>query len=412
MADDAASRLLKDSLDDEGDRQAEDDDDDDDEPRTPPKKKGRRMCPSSSEKDKDSGLHGKLGRGRANAKAKPQAKKPVRRTLVKKCRGCKIKLEPGEAASNWPGCVKCKRALDNISKQASRQGEKAKQFVVEARADDEKLQAMLASYFELCPEATDDGGPVTGRKRGVWSLVKYVERVTAASGIIKDVLGEMMWEKLWIEHAQTARGGKLREEEAAKQWLEWMDAIKRRDKNVRYDHGGPDGKPRVWVKTQDLIIERNSYMKSKEIVCEGDSKKKGTSDDVDRLRPELLRNHSQGMDFDEVAVAMARNENTFAGASGFILDVLDLMPDGMDGDEEDERDDGTDKAADTSPEEKAEKEKVWVERDKVVSASVRAKTAELDQFESKALEQLSKQEQSSKELVADLGASEQKHFGC
>ena len=118
------------------------------------------------------------------------------------------------------------------------------------------------------------------------------------------------------------------------------------------------------------------------------------------------------MDFDEVAVAMARNENTFAGASGFILDVLDLMPDGMDGDEEDERDDGTDKAADTSPEEKAEKEKVWVERDKVVSASVRAKTAELDQFESKALEQLSKQEQSSKELVADLGASEQKHFGC
>ena len=73
MADDAASRLLKDSLDDEGDRQAEDDDDDD-EPRTPPKKKGRRMCPSSSEKDKDSGLHGKLGRGRANAKAKPQAK--------------------------------------------------------------------------------------------------------------------------------------------------------------------------------------------------------------------------------------------------------------------------------------------------------------------------------------------------
>ena len=186
---------------------------------TPPKRR-RDQDPDSSKKCPNP--KSRAAATKAKAKAKGKAK-VIKRTVVKKCRGCAKKLQPGEQAANWPGCVGCKRALDNISKQAARQGERAQKYVAEARADDTKLQAMLASYKDLCPEATEEGCSQVGRKRGTWSLVKYVERVTAASGLIKDVVGEMMFEKLFMEHAQTTRGGRVREEEAAAKWLEYMD---------------------------------------------------------------------------------------------------------------------------------------------------------------------------------------------
>ena len=111
---------------------------------TPPKRK-RDQDPESAKK----GPNPKSKAAAAKAKRKAKAK-VVKRTVVKKCRGCAKKMQPGEQAANWPGCVPCKRALDNICKQAFRQGEKAQKYVAKARADDSKLQAMLASYKDLC----------------------------------------------------------------------------------------------------------------------------------------------------------------------------------------------------------------------------------------------------------------------
>ena len=79
---------------------------------------------------------------------------------------------------------------------AAREGPKAVKYVEEAHLDDEKLYNLLQSYSEARPEATESH---LGRKHGTWSCIKYVERVTAASGLVRDVVGEMMWEKLYLE---------------------------------------------------------------------------------------------------------------------------------------------------------------------------------------------------------------------
>ena len=367
---------------------------------TPPKRK-RDQDPESAKKCPNPKSKAAAAKAKGKAKAKD---KVVKRTIVKKCRGCAKKMQPGEQAANWPGCVPCKRALDNICKQAFRQGEKAQKYVAEARADDSKLQAMLASYKDLCPETTEEGCSQVGRKCGTWSLVKYVETVTAASGLIKDIVGEMMFEKLFMEFAQTTRGGRMREEEAAAKWLEYMDEIKKGNPDVLYDHGGPSGKIRVWVKTGDILTWRSSYMKEKNVEMEGDSVRKGTFDDVDRLRGELTRNHAKDMGFGEVAAALCRNENAFAGNDGFILNVLDLQQD-VECDEDD-----ADNEAQSSKKPEEAKEEVWVERDRVVSSSVRFFTAQMKTFEDKALEQLKKQRQAKAELLTELPDSAKVDF--
>ena len=52
-------------------------------------------------------------------------------------------------------------------------------------------------------------------------------KVTAASELIKNVVGKMMFKKLFMEFAQTTRGGRVQEEEADVKWLEYMDEIKK-----------------------------------------------------------------------------------------------------------------------------------------------------------------------------------------
>lgn len=73
------------------------------------------------------------------AKAKEAAAKAGKRRKCapRPCRGCRIKIKPEEMANNWPGCWPCKRALDNITKLASRQGKKQQEFVSQARVDED-----------------------------------------------------------------------------------------------------------------------------------------------------------------------------------------------------------------------------------------------------------------------------------
>ncbi|CAK9012540.1 unnamed protein product [Durusdinium trenchii] len=344
--------------------------------------------------------------GETGEKLKPKAKaktkaRNVNRTIVKKCKGCRKKLQVGEAAPNWPGCWPCKRALDNVSKLASRQGKKQQQFVKEARADDEKCYNLIQSYLANCPEA-GEGQNSCGRKRGTWCLLKYVERVTAASGLVRDKVGEMMWEKLYLEHAQTTRGGKLREEEAQMKWLEWVDGVKRKDPAILFDYMGPDAKLRIWVHTADTMTYRSEYMHHKEIHMEGDSKKKATDEDVETFRPQILQNHGKNMSFDSIGQAMVGNGmDAFSSNDGFLLDVLDLQPD-----VEMEEDSGKNKTEGPEANKKEEeKPLLWVERDRVVSSTIRATRQQIDTFVNKAVAQLEKQEQAKKEILADVETS-------
>ena len=338
----------------------------------------------------------------AKAKGKAKAKsRAVNRSIVKKCKGCRKKLQPGEAAPNWPGCWPCKRALDNITKLAGRQGEKQQNFVKQARQDDEKCYNLIQSYLANCPESTV-GESSCGRKRGTWCLMRYVERVTAASGMMKDKVGEMMWDKLYLEHAQSTRGGKLREEEAKMKWLEWVDAIKRKDPEVLFDYMGPEGKLRIWVHTADTLTYRSQYMHEKEIYMEGDTKKKATDEDVEKLRPEILRNHGKDMAFEAVGQAMVANgTDAFSSADGFVVDILDLQKDvELEDDEIEEK-----KAADEDEQDsgdKASEHKVWVERDRVVSSTIRSTNQQHEVFVTKGISVLEKTQQAKSEILADV----------
>lgn len=346
--------------------------------------------------------------GKAKAKAAPKSSTKTRKNALKHCRGCRKKMNQNEFATNWPGCWPCKRALDNITKLAARQGEAQKKFVSKARADKEQCYHMISSYMEKCPEASD-GSSSAGRKRGTWSLVKYVERVSAASGLVKDKIGEMMFHKLYLEFAGTIRGGRKSEAEAEAIWRQWEVRVTQKDSEMLFDYLGPNGQLRIWVHTQDMLTYRSQYMHEKEVTCEGESKKKGTDEDVDRFRSEILSKHGTGasMCFDEVAHALATNgEDAFTSTGGFITDVMDLKaeteteevvnPEGGEGPECQERD--------------PKKQRLWVDRDKTISSTMRAVKSQQDAFRAKAVAQYDRQSKYLKELKDTADETFKKDF--
>ncbi|CAE7285935.1 unnamed protein product [Symbiodinium sp. CCMP2456] len=367
---------------------------------TPPKK--RRGAANSEPGSSEKGHVNAKAKAKSSA-AKAKAKAQVRRSIVKKCKGCRKKLAPGEAAPNWPGCWGCKRSLDNICRLAKKQGPKAEAWVSEVRsdADDTRLYNMIQSYNEKCPES-NEGGPTCGRKRGKWCLIKYIERVKAAS--------EMMWEKLFMEFSQTVRGGKMTEEAAQNQWNTWVTAVKNntaKADGVMFDWEGPQGKLRIWIKTADKLIYRSQYFKEKEIYCEGDTTKKATDEDVDKLRPELMQNHGTNMSFEEIAPVLAQSgKDAFQANDGFMLDILDLQPDTGDMNEDEE----APAQAPAEAEKKDDGPKLWVERDRIVSASLRAAKSQNAVFVQKGLDQLEKQEQTEQETLAEMGDKQKEHM--
>ena len=324
------------------------------------------------------------GRGRQDPArddgVKKSQLKAKRQPAFKKCKGCHLKIKAEECANNFPGCWGCKRALDNISKAASRQGPDAVKFVSEARNDEDKCFAMVQSYLEACPEACES---LQGRKRGPWSVGTYMERFKAASGVVRDKVGEMMWEKLYIEWAMTTRGGRKSEEDAVAQWKEWERAVLNKDPKIFSDNGGPAGKLRIWVHTADTMVFRSEYMHEKIMSCEVAPIKKPQAEDLVAIRSELLRDHNScagaagsSADFSAIAQGMMKSgSDVFKSNDGFIGSVFDLVKDAEVEEEEDEsHDTGGDDGPRGSPTKrmKVEAAALWVDRDRVVSSTTRA----------------------------------------
>ena len=361
----------------------------------------------------------------ANPKARPSAKAVVKSVAKNKagkgpkhriCKGCRKKIPVEQCPHGFNGCFPCKRALDNITKLAARQGEQQQEFVRTSRADDDKCFAMVQSYLEACPESLENA---SGKKRGQWSIVRYMERVTAATGLLKDAVGEMMWFKLYVEFAQTTRGGRLTDDQAVAKWKQWEEQKNRGDE-ILHDYGGPDNnKLRFWVKTADTLTYRSSYMKEKSVECEGENIRKAGDEDVDRLKANITRNHGNEAEFDGIAASMAVNgQNAFMGKDGFMLDILQLKADVEDAEEEDEEEELVSVAE--NGEDKSKKDKkvdtdkatsTWVERDKQVSQAVRAAMAALHAFQDKSRKQLNRQEAEMPELIAKFGEEKSNFMG-
>ena len=221
---------------------------------------------------------------------------------------------------------------------------------------------------------------------------------------MKDRLGEMMWEKLFHEFAMTTRGGRMREEEAIVQWNQWVADAKNKKKGTYFDHKGPEGAVRIWVHTSDTMKFTSEYMHSKDLVCEGAPIKKPDEDTLQRLRSDVLKDHStvagfEGNDFDDVAMGMCLNsESAFLKTDGFMMDICDLNVDGEQEDDDGAGDNvagpadsagsggsnannGTDSC---EPSPQKAKKGPWLERGRVVGSSMRVVKQALQLFEVKA----------------------------
>lgn len=322
------------------------------------------------------------------------------------CKGCWVKIPVSDLAPNFPGCWKCKSALDNINRLAMKQGAKAIAFVKKQREDPDACHQMVMNYLEHCPESNEGG---KGRKRGQWSVTKYQERITAGSGIIRDRLGEMMPKKLYLEFAKTARGGGKSDEQAESQWLEWETKIAEKDESVMHDYKGEKGALRIWVHTKDELRFRASYMQEKEVVNEGEQLKKASQEDIDRLKSRALTNHEE---FDAGLVSkalLANGESAFQSNDGFLTDVMELIEESnKDGAEKEGGDPEGPPNKRQKPNEDTEAKptKPWVDRDRVVSATVRSATSQIKVFTTKVEQNLKK----SRDALAEFERNEDESF--
>ncbi|CAE7356515.1 unnamed protein product [Symbiodinium sp. CCMP2592] len=380
-----------------------------------PQASGKRGRKGGGKGKADSG-RGQKGQGKGKLGViKKQLKGPI------KCKGCKKKIPPEQQAPNFPGCWVCKRALDNVWKCACRQGEQAMSFVQECRRDDEACCRLVQSYLKACPEKNATDGSCAGKRRGKWSIVKYMESVRCSSGLVKDCIGEFMSKMLYQEHALTARGGRKSAAEIEAQWenlaletaLKWeKDIEKGAMQNTLYDYKGPAGSLRVWVATKDTLSFRSEYLHTKEVVCEGDSVKKGGDEDVDRLRSEIMSGHGQGVGagMEQAAKAMALNgqEAFQEGSTGF-LNVLDLQNDvfmleaGEDDGEAGQNPTTTDEPSPKKP-------KLWIDRDRIVSQTIRTVKSQHETFETKAMAQLNRQQAYLKTFLSEHEAESKGDF--
>lgn len=345
--------------------------------------------------------------GEQQAVAKPVAKKRAKGG-VQSCKGCKRKVPAEEQAANFPGCCPCKRALDNIAKLASRQGEKAVAFVKEQREDPEKCYAMVQSYCQLCPESCGHSTS-KNKKRGSWSVVKYQERIVAASGFVRDKVGEMMPKKLYIEFAMTQRGGRKTDDQAAAQWADWEARAEANDPDIFFDHQGENGSLRIWVHTADEMRFRSSYFQEKAVEMEGESQKNATAADVDRMKNKVTSKHDPIADQIQVCQALARNgEAAFQNNDGFLLDVMDLAAAAAKAETPAPSAQGVKEEVEESP--SPEKTvKPWVDRDRAISAAVRSAESQITAFKTKCLKGLKDSKASLEEYKANQDDSFQKN---
>ena len=129
------------------------------------------------------------------------------------------------------------------------------------------------------------------------------------------------------------------------------------------------------------------------------------------MRPDLLRNHStEDMDFSGVASAMVSNGfEAFQGQDGFVLDVLDLKVDGEGESQAESKGDGPGQAS-SAEQSTPVKQKIWVERDKQVSAAHRMATVALDNFVTKCERQHKRQSDEFEELMGGFSEEDRPKF--
>lgn len=92
----------------------------------------------------------------------------------------------------------------------------------DALRDPDMVHSMLSNYYTAI-----GGMPLFDAKvsRGVgakWNITTFMEQYKAASQVLVDDSGMMMWEALWYERAKQTEYGGLGKVEAGARWKEWQ----------------------------------------------------------------------------------------------------------------------------------------------------------------------------------------------
>ena len=253
------------------------------------------------------------------------------------CKGCDKWLPSIDFSVNNAMCNADKRILDCIYRMAVRQNKR--DWWSEHRNDEKKCRALLSDY----KKATKEFEAGTAKKR--WALMTYVESFSASSSTDITDHGEMMHEKVYLEFAQTARGGKLSEEQAKQQWDKWvadLDAT-----GLLYDHNGPKNSTQFRVRICTFVDFRNEMKTQKEVQLHGKATKRPNAENVDDELKVLTLQHGKAgktefnlKDRASSILANASNGQAFDAHSMLIPDVTAL---GL-------QDDDVDMAVDENPE--------------------------------------------------------------
>eukprot|EP00971_Amphidinium_carterae_P346443 6487890-Amphidinium_carterae.1 len=193
-------------------------------------------------------------------------------------------------AVNSSFCLKDNRAVQNIRYMSQRQG--LQDWFQRMKDSDTKLTQTLAAYHQRNPDQVS-GGSKRGKTSTAQTL-EYLEEIISSTKVHRQTEGEMMWEKEYIQFAQTLKAGRLTDDEAKAKWQEWSSQAANNDESVFTDLLGPVHHPlRIWVKTADKIVFENTFEKRKGVKFAKKPEKITSDNQVDGAARSVLLDHEK-----------------------------------------------------------------------------------------------------------------------
>lgn len=338
------------------------------------------------------------------------------------CPGCLLWFLPQDIAQGQKLDHKCKGIMDRIYYIAIAQG--GMEWYATVRSNDQKMLQVITKFKEKCPEI-NECSPVRVKAGTMWH---HLELIVFKTVIIRDVVGEFMYEREYYAFAETWKGGRLTEEQSKLQWLKWKREAQ--DPDILFpptDQEGPEHAPfRVWVKTATKMHFQEAEERQKQLVMAEKSKKDMTAAEIESARKRLMTNHatiggaSPLKALAETAALLASSGHGGGASLGALQgriadvgDVLALVPDTdeEDGQEvaEDEEDaeDACDVEEGAEPHgKKLRKPPVWFDWDRAVSAFVRGEETQVKALKETTLKTLA----SMKALLEQVASERYKHL--
>ncbi len=246
-----------------------------------------------------------------------ELKRPGSGYGAKLCAGCGQSFPLSEFPANSKFCWDDKRALDNISNLAKKQGSEAVTFVSDVRGNERQVRQLLKSYHTAV-------GTQYGKKRnktGTWNLVQAMQ--TLKSDDAWDVIeeGEMMDKTAFLNYKRGKDPSKP-VEHSLQEWIMLCEDPNTIKKTI-------DNQVHCRVVTKNLMNRRGTIARSNQVTIV-DQRKKATQEDLSRMTRAIQHGHDEfggkNVYLESQATALSMNADAFADKATLVGNIQDLMP--------------------------------------------------------------------------------------